>query len=103
MRNKRILIPIIILLIILSSWAFRWDIMATKSTDYGVFKWTRDRWSNTVIYEQYKPGVYNTTTARRGWTNPNTATYIWLSLLGVNGIWLLVEYRRQEDGQDESS
>lgn len=74
MRNKRILIPIIILLIILSSWAFRWDIMATKSTDYGVFKWTRDRWSNTVIYEKYKPGVYNTTTARRGWTNPNTAT-----------------------------
>lgn len=53
LKRKRLFIPLLILVIILLSSMFRWDIEATKTTNNGVLKWEMDRWTGDLWVKYY--------------------------------------------------
>lgn len=59
-KRKRLFIPLVLLVIILLSSMFRWDIEATKTSDNLVLKWERDRWTGDLwlnVYSVKSPGM----------------------------------------------
>ena len=93
MKHQKILIPLIILLVLLFSWLFRWETEAKKTGNMGVYKWERDRWSNTILYSSFRQDVAFDVEIKKGWIPINAATGIWLFLFTANGIWLYIEYK----------
>lgn len=53
LKRKRLFIPLLLLVIILLSSMFRWDIEATKTSDNLVLKWERDRWTGDLWVKFY--------------------------------------------------
>lgn len=55
--KKPWVIPLIILVLFLFAWFFRWDYTATKTFDDGVAKWKKDCWTGQIWIEVYSPQI----------------------------------------------
>jgi len=53
LRDKPWTIPVIILIILIFAWYFRWSYDATKTFDIGSMKWKTDRWTGQKWLEAY--------------------------------------------------
>lgn len=54
--NKRWILPVALILILVGLFAFRWDYKASKTYNGGVVKWKTDRWTGRVWMEVYSLG-----------------------------------------------
>ena len=98
--NKRWIIPLVIIAVILLAGLFRYNIEATKTTDEGVIKWERDRWTGDLWVKVYGLRNSGRVIAVPEWTEEQSAAirrkeeYINLArdiiLIGLI-FWLLLE------------
>ena len=106
--NKKWITPVIILAVLITGYALRFNIEASKTMplEIGVVKWERDRWTGDLWVKFY--GVYETgSIARIGLAEKGLGedeqkreqkallkrkllTYIWLALLIANSAWLMI-------------
>ena len=98
--NRRYIIPLFILAILILLMAFRWDTQATKSYNLHVVKWSQDRWTGEVWIFKYNPSVAEKTPTRyeEEKIGPITArlTLTWWGLLAADLIWLLAVFTRRD-------
>lgn len=110
------LTPLVVLIILLLAFAFRWDYNASKTYDWGVVKWKTDRWdgrkwaevyevmtsngqSNSFVYEvpyDREGNLLKGDLRRSAYKKRNLATAVWgTSVIGAS-IWLILVNRRQQ-------
>lgn len=87
------LVPLVLAIILLVAWAFRWHEIASKTYNDGVVTWTEDRWTGTVWLDAYiissEQGAESITRAIKGSAkNAYTATTIWRWAIVLDGAWL---------------
>lgn len=89
--------PIIILILLVASWFFRWDPVGYQKFDGGgAAYWEKDRWTGAMWVELYAPSQpYTRGTMHKNKKISDIATGVWGSLFILNGIWLFRSYRRQ--------
>ena len=113
-----VLLPLIVVIVLIILSLTRWTTVATKSYDWGVVKFERDRWTGQVFVSQY--GYSYTQTLNREpdaaydydtqkWDSHIAsrilririiATVTWWILFVVAVIWLIIAWRRYNDGPD---
>jgi hypothetical protein len=116
MSNKKIIILCITLVILILANLFRYDNLASKTTDSIVIKWYKDRWTNvdwTYIYSptktakfptNYKPPQTIVTSSDKELyiqnlkilKTANTLVYLWYILLICNILGLLYQLLRRK-------
>jgi hypothetical protein len=100
------IIPVMILVVLITAYAFRFNIEATKSIATVVMKWECDRWTGDLwlkVYGFSETGtVTRMTLADKGLNKDEQKreqkalhkrkllTYIWLALLIADSAWLTV-------------
>lgn len=91
--NRRYIIPLIILVILILLVAFRWDVQATKSYSWSVAKWEKDRWTGEVWLSRYSPDGSEVTPTlheeERIGPITTALTVAWWVLLAGDLAWLL--------------
>lgn len=110
-KNKRWLLPLVLLLVIVAASGLRWNQEATKTIDDGVIKWERDRWTGDLWLKGYTIGGSGVKLALRPseWTEEknDSAHSLMVALSRTRDIlaggmifWmaleLLREYRKKE-------
>lgn len=58
--SKKILIPLIILVILILIYAFRWQTLAQKTNDYRVMKWQKNIITGETILKEYRSSEIKT-------------------------------------------
>lgn len=104
--GEKWIIPVVILVVLIAAYAFRFNIEATKSIDTMVMKWECDRWTGDLWLKVYgvskTGGIAGMALADKGLGEKEQEreqkalhkrkllTYIWLALLIANSAWLVV-------------
>lgn len=86
--KRKWVIPLAIAVVLLAAWAFRWNEVASKTSDSVVIKWVEDRWTGTVWADRYA-ATKSTSTVTSGLAKDTyDATTIWEWALLIDGVWL---------------
>ncbi|HAS04154.1 MAG TPA: hypothetical protein DCR71_00030 [Dehalococcoidia bacterium] len=95
--------PIIILIVLLLAWVFRWDYVATKTLDDGatVIRYKTDRWTGYKWFDVYSvkneipsfsSPIYKedlqSAQGKKAWRLDKIAKIIWYSLAGLDAVWI---------------
>lgn len=113
-RGKRWVLPLVLLLVIVTASALRWNEEASKTLEDGVLRWERDRWTGDLWLKGYlikqsgmvlaAPNVTEELN-EKAMALKNNLTLARDILAGGMVLWLVVElirlYRRTE--QEEST
>lgn len=113
----RWIVLLIIFIILLTAFAFRYNIEATKTVDHGIVKWEKDRWTGNVWVHYYvfagniRGGIMILSTdfdinkpeeREEYWDaygkairKRNLLTYVWCFTAGITAIWLACELKRK--------
>jgi predicted membrane-bound mannosyltransferase len=96
--KRRWLTPLVIAVILLGAWAFRWETVAVKQETVGnrsyITKWEQDRWTNTNYVEIYNAGGV-TQNPPTEWAATTNATIIWVWAIIIDGVWLAWALRKE--------
>ena len=117
-RGKRWVLPLVLLLVIVTASALRWDVEATKTYDTGVLKWERDRWTGDTWIKHYggwyaeatlalPPNALTQERVEKAHVKMKTLSLARDILAGGMVLWLAVEllreYRKKEKAEAEKS
>lgn len=116
---KRLAWPAAILLVLMLSMAFRFNVEATKTYTNGVVKWERDRWTGRLWMKSYGSKASETIVGegnapwkhlwavKKTWSDGTSVlvdrvggmerqayTYTWAGLVALNAVWLFYVWRK---------
>lgn len=95
-------IPIILLVLLVAAWGFRWDIEASKTGNTTVRKWVKDQWTGQVWLRTYDNYGYTERLVGAHHSHRDTATAVWcvlfISILGYT-VFKVTRSGGREDGR----